>query len=597
MPSIEWNKKAWEGCIKQDGEGWSEPWGSSEAQWFGSLYPRLHRFLPADNILEIAPGWGRWTKFLLTEARSSFRAVDISPERVAVCNEQFKELHKDFLAIANDGENLSLLADRKYDFIFSFDSLVHVDSITLEKYIKQILMNLLSEDGVCFIHHSNMKDSIRKYNSKNPHSRDIGVDSNLVREIITRNGGKILLQEIVHWGDPRLLAWLEVKHCDGLSIFTRADSTRAAASENIIINRKMITGEAEHARTIFDFYSFSEKSTANNKNYYQNLKLGMADVYTEGNFLWDEPLKHFEWANVTEYSESFRGDRKIEMSSFDSRFLCGLVHNHRPQKILEVGIAAGGTTCLLLKSLQLLGLDASLHSVDINHRYYANRDHATGYMVGENFSEPLPHWHLHTGRVVGAYLEEIGAGIDFCILDTAHTLPGELLDFLMVLPYLKDGAVVVIHDIHLHLLYKNLGRSYATHVLFQSVVAEKILVRDESNLSSLPNIAAIVVDHDTRQHITNVIMALSMPWSYIPNNQVWKDTLGCLANHYSRATLNYIKEVINAQQTVHRRDQAVVTKPQNSTKKKPSFFARCIGLVKRKGQLSQKLRLWTGHPS
>jgi hypothetical protein len=27
-------------------------WGGSEPQWFGSLYPRLHRFLPARAILE-----------------------------------------------------------------------------------------------------------------------------------------------------------------------------------------------------------------------------------------------------------------------------------------------------------------------------------------------------------------------------------------------------------------------------------------------------------------------------------------------------------------------------------------------------------------
>ena len=66
MPDVNWNLIAWDGYDWSDrGEGFSEPWGGSEAQWFGSLYPRLHRFLPAKNILEIGPGVGRWTKFLL----------------------------------------------------------------------------------------------------------------------------------------------------------------------------------------------------------------------------------------------------------------------------------------------------------------------------------------------------------------------------------------------------------------------------------------------------------------------------------------------------------------------------------------------------
>ena len=67
MPELDWNKAVFDGNYdwRQGGEEWSAPWGGSEAQWFGSLYPRLHRLLPAGRILEIAPGFGRWTKFLI----------------------------------------------------------------------------------------------------------------------------------------------------------------------------------------------------------------------------------------------------------------------------------------------------------------------------------------------------------------------------------------------------------------------------------------------------------------------------------------------------------------------------------------------------
>jgi hypothetical protein len=45
MPEIAWNQATWSGGYdwKTAGEEWSETWGGSEAQWFGSLLPRLHR--------------------------------------------------------------------------------------------------------------------------------------------------------------------------------------------------------------------------------------------------------------------------------------------------------------------------------------------------------------------------------------------------------------------------------------------------------------------------------------------------------------------------------------------------------------------------
>jgi hypothetical protein len=33
------------------------------------------------------------------------------------------------------------------------------------------------------------------------------------------------------------------------------------------------------------------------------------------------------------------------------------------------------------------------------------------------------------------------------LIDSAHFKPGEILDFIIVLPFLKEEAVIVIHDI------------------------------------------------------------------------------------------------------------------------------------------------------
>jgi hypothetical protein len=50
MPTLEWNKEAWDGgydWLGLRGDNWSETWGDAEAQWYGSIYPRLHNFLSA----------------------------------------------------------------------------------------------------------------------------------------------------------------------------------------------------------------------------------------------------------------------------------------------------------------------------------------------------------------------------------------------------------------------------------------------------------------------------------------------------------------------------------------------------------------------
>ena len=39
------------------GEEWSEPWGESAGQWFGSILPRIRSTLLANTILEIASGF------------------------------------------------------------------------------------------------------------------------------------------------------------------------------------------------------------------------------------------------------------------------------------------------------------------------------------------------------------------------------------------------------------------------------------------------------------------------------------------------------------------------------------------------------------
>src|SRR5215467_10639155 len=90
MPSIADNLKVWDGYDWfRHGEEWSSEWGGSDAQWHSSIFPRIHRFLPADTILEIGPGSGRWTQYL-KDYCAHLIVVDLSPSCIEMCRARFQ---------------------------------------------------------------------------------------------------------------------------------------------------------------------------------------------------------------------------------------------------------------------------------------------------------------------------------------------------------------------------------------------------------------------------------------------------------------------------------------------------------------------------
>jgi SAM-dependent methyltransferase len=153
VPSVADNLDYWEATYdwNERGDAWSGPWGDAASQWYGSILPRIRHFLPAQRILEIAPGFGRWTQFLLNYC-DGLIGVDLAPKCVDACQKRFEGQNAIFAV--NDGQTLPMVADASIDFVFSYDSLVHVESETLASYLTE-LARILKPDGLAFLHHSN----------------------------------------------------------------------------------------------------------------------------------------------------------------------------------------------------------------------------------------------------------------------------------------------------------------------------------------------------------------------------------------------------------------------------------------------------------
>jgi SAM-dependent methyltransferase len=218
LPSLDWNKRHWGTDYHWDdgGEAWSQSWGSSEAQWYGSLYPRVHRHLPTKAILEIAPGHGRWTRFLLPLCEK-FVGVDLNETTTAVCRDRFSDQpHARFMT--NDGLSLDMVPAGQFDFVFCFDSLVHAEIDVMQSYLRQIIRKL-KPGGAAFVHHSHF--GAGDIDRPNPHGRGVTVSAEAVAQIITDNAGVVMVQEAVTWEDAKLLDCLTT-FCPAASYFGRA---------------------------------------------------------------------------------------------------------------------------------------------------------------------------------------------------------------------------------------------------------------------------------------------------------------------------------------------------------------------------------------
>lgn len=217
---------------------------------------------------------------------------------------------------------------------------------------------------------------------------------------------------------------------------------------------------------------------------------------------------------------NYINDDDSEMTHGEHKFLGTLLHMYKPSKILEVGVSAGLTSAFLLNNT---GVGQYVYGVDVSNTYYKDTSSPVGFKIPLYCdSSALKRYRLFLGKDIVERIYEIGDNIDFCILDTTHTLPGELLQFLIVFPFMKEDSVLVLHDLSLNLRYASRGSSslnprkkasFATKLLFTTLGSSKKLLPN----SSMPNIGAVIIDGRTKATIINVFLALGISWFYFPS--------------------------------------------------------------------------------
>lgn len=110
----------------------------------------LQRFVtPETTVLEIGPGGGRWTRYMLHARR--IYAVDYYPEVLRELRRNFDRPNITF--IANNGDDFPGVPDASIDFAFSFGAFVHLDLPIIDGYLRN-LTRVLKPTATAVIHYS-----------------------------------------------------------------------------------------------------------------------------------------------------------------------------------------------------------------------------------------------------------------------------------------------------------------------------------------------------------------------------------------------------------------------------------------------------------
>jgi SAM-dependent methyltransferase len=266
LPTVDENLQNWSTTWDwvRAGDEWSHWWGDTPALWYGAILPRVHALVPTGTILEIAPGFGRWTQYLRALA-DRLVLVDLTEKCIDHCRERFADA-TNLEYHVNDGRSLAMIDDDSIDFVFSFDSLVHAEPDVIAAYLLQ-LATKLKPNGAGFIHHSNAGSlkSLSALTRRLPHGlfhplvrRGIAVNLSAWRDqdmtaADFRNqcdaaGLSCVAQELVAWESGAYLI-------DCFSIFTRSGSCWDRPHR--LARNPMFVAEARRMARLYAQASFS----------------------------------------------------------------------------------------------------------------------------------------------------------------------------------------------------------------------------------------------------------------------------------------------------------------------------------------------------
>ena len=129
-----------------------------------------------------------------------------------------------------------------------------------------------------------------------------------------------------------------------------------------------------------------------------------------------------------------------------------------------------------------------------------------------------------------------------------HTTPCEMLDWLMVLPFLKEGAIVVLHDIFwMFHRPKRYQINYSNNQVFCYIRGELILPNNGNQIFSV-NIGALKLYSNQKQYYQIYFVALGNQWEYMPHDSDLKIMRDFFMKYYGEKLVEIFDKAVEYNQ-------------------------------------------------
>ena len=108
--------------------------------------------------------------------------------------------------------------------------------------------------------------------------------------------------------------------------------------------------------------------------------------------------------------------------------------------------------------------------------------------------------------------------------------PGELLNLIEALPFLKEKAIMLLHDIIWH--FSAGIKIYPSNIyLFSNIRGDKILLKKNKN--GIGNTGLIILHPNQNKYYINYFLLLLCFWEYIPSDRHINDMKSFIQKYYN----------------------------------------------------------------
>lgn len=252
--------------------------------------------------------------------------------------------------------------------------------------------------------------------------------------------------------------------------------------------------------SIILIYYFHSKIKFDRGNKEKNYDINFDYLNFERNIVTEKMINNSEW----------------QLTINQAYFINGLIRKIKPKNCLEIGVASGGSAILILNAIKDFS-NSFLVSIDLYTQYCKNNSLKTGYRVND-FPELINKWALYTGDTPSKFLAKLNMKFDFVFIDSAHESPGEILNFIEVLPFLNEQAIIVVHDIFWHFSRKappppkEIKFTPSSIYLLSALYGDKVIIKN----NELEDIGAAFLYKNQSNHYIDYFLLLNCFWEYMP---------------------------------------------------------------------------------